>query len=47
MYFTVRSAIPEFFYDRDPTYNNLKEAISRGYDERFIRFKLDNILFAF
>ncbi|KAJ6645817.1 Alpha-tocopherol transfer protein-like [Pseudolycoriella hygida] len=30
MYFTVRSAIPEFFYDRDPSYTNLKEAISRG-----------------
>ncbi|XP_037042023.1 alpha-tocopherol transfer protein-like [Bradysia coprophila] len=30
MYFTVRSAIPEFFYDRDPTYANLTEAIRRG-----------------
>jgi len=30
MYFTVRTAIPEFFYDRDPSYNNLKEVISRG-----------------
>lgn len=31
MYFTVRSAIPEFFYDRDPSYTNLKEAIRLGY----------------
>lgn len=33
MYFTVRSAIPEFFSDRDPTYKNLKEAICQGYGE--------------
>lgn len=36
MYFTVRSAIPEFFYDRDPSYANLQEAISRGYENIMI-----------
>lgn len=36
MYFTVRTAIPEFFHDRDPAYLNLKEAISRGYKYKII-----------
>lgn len=36
MYFTVRSAIPEFFDDRDPSYNNLREAIRRGYIQNIV-----------
>jgi len=30
MYFTVRTGIPEFFDDRDPTYSSLQEAIRLG-----------------